>query len=93
MNKEDFVEICQICYGDRWVTDTARAIGYTRRHIHNIAAGETPISKGMSLAVISMAMQKRDELSKIIERQDIDFLLKKKKGRSRCELLPETCSE
>lgn len=84
MNKESFSELCEECFGKRWTTDAARALGYTSRQIHRMASGEVPIKPGVAACLFVIAKQKIDRLTKIIDGQDVESLLigKNKRGKS-----------
>ena len=74
MDRETFVEICETCFGEKWVSEVARSIGYTNRQVYRMASGEVSIKPAVAAVIIVIAKQKRDRLTKLIEGQDIDSL-------------------
>ena len=60
MNREDFIEIGEICHGKRWQAATAKEIGYTSRHIQKIVSGETPVGPKVRDAAIKMLGKRKD---------------------------------
>lgn len=82
MTKEDFVEICKTCFGEKWVSDVARSIGYTSRQVYRMASGEVSIKPGVAAAIIVIAKQKKDRLDQLLLGQKVEKLLIKKESRS-----------
>lgn len=79
MNKEAFSELCEECFGERWRSSAAKALGYTSRQIYRMASGEVPIKPGVAACLFVIAKQKIDRLTKIVDGQDVEKLLLRKK--------------
>lgn len=81
MTNEEFVEICQVCFGTYWIAETVRAIGFSRRHVERLAAGQSPVSPMIAVTIVAVAKQKRDRLSTLIGQQDVEALLLKRRRK------------
>lgn len=66
MKNSEFCALCQAAFGVRWVSETERAIGVSRRHLQRIAAGQNPVSPGIAADILTVATRKRDELIELI---------------------------
>lgn len=53
-------------FGPRWVSEVAREIGVSVRHMQRIAAGSQEVAPGIADDVIVLARSRRDKLDKLI---------------------------